>query len=152
MKPIFICRVCQSNSDGQTTLEIDSGSQKSLNEYCKKFKEGQKVKFTLSRLTKKTIRSVEQNAYYWGVVIKILAEELGYIGTGEKEDLHEELKAMFLVKKGKIGTYVEQTSKLDTETYERYLKAIRGWALQFQNIYIPKPNEVEISSDTYTRI
>jgi hypothetical protein len=133
-------------------LEIDPNSQAAFDEYSKKFKKNEKVKFTVSCLTRKTIRSTEQNNYYWGVVIKILADDLGYIGTGEKEQLHEELKSMFLVKVGKLGKpYVERTSVLDTKLFERYLEAIRSWASEFQNIHIPLPNEVE-ESDTYTRI
>ena len=142
----------KESEEADTSIVLDSNSQKAFNEHAKKFKKGEKVKFSISRLTKKKIRSVEQNNYYWGCVIKILADDLGYVGPNEKEILHEELKAMFLVKRGKLGVpYVEKTSALGTDLFERYLQAIRDWADEFQNIKIPLPNEVE-SSDTYTRI
>lgn len=142
----------RGSDEADTTITLDSNSQQAFNEHAKKFKKGEKIKFSISRLTQKKIRSVEQNNYYWGCVIKILAEDLGYIGSNEKEILHEELKAMFLVRRGKLGVpFVERTSALSTDLFERYLAAIRDWAQEFQNIKIPLPNEVEVS-DTYTRI
>ena len=143
--PIFVGEI-QKNSR-ELWVSIDPGSQESLNEYRKKFKFDQKFKIVIKRLTKNKIRSVEQNSYYWGVVIKILADDLGYIGPGEKEELHEALKSKFLVYMGKLGPQVMSTTKLDTETFERYLEAIRSWARRDRDIVIPLPNEAEADSD-----
>jgi hypothetical protein len=150
-KPLFVGEIVKC-SDRDYGLVIDGNSQELFNQFCRDRSGKRKVRISVSGLTEKKMRSVEQNAYYWGVVIKILADDLGYVGPGEREDLHNELRGMFLVKVGKLGKrVVESTTRLDTETFERYLAAIRGWADEFQNIKIPLPNEVE-ESDTYTRI
>ena len=143
-KPIFVA--IAQETDGKYYPVFTAQSQASFNAFCEGLPKGKPIRLTAARLTENKLRSVEQNAYYWGVVIKILAEELGYTGTFEKEELHDELRSMFLVKVGKLGNnVVESTTRLDTATYERYLAAIRGWALQFQNIKIPLPNEAEVS-------
>ena len=81
----------------------------------------------------------------------MLCDECGY-HPSEKGILHDELRGIFLVKRGKLGQlYVESTTRLDTALFERYLEAIRQWALDFHGIRIPLPNEVE-ESDTYEKI
>jgi hypothetical protein len=150
LRPIFV-GILQNVSD-KASLEVDPKSQEMFTEFAKTFKRWEKIKFTVTRLTKRTIRSVEQNNYYWGVVLKILSEHFGYIGHGEKEELHDSLRTMFLVRTTKLGLkVVESTTKLDTELFERYLQAIRDWALAEHQCRIPLPNEVE-ESDDYTKI
>jgi hypothetical protein len=150
LRPIFV-GVLQ-NVMGEASIEVDPKSQDMFTEFAKTFKRWEKVKFTVTRLTKRTIRSVEQNNYYWGVVLKILSEHFGYIGLGEKEELHDSLRTMFLVRTTKLGLkVVESTTKLDTELFERYLQAVRDWAIQEHQCFIPLPNEVE-ESDDYTKI
>jgi len=151
LRPIFVAEFDWSKGT-IVSLKVDPKSQVSLNEYAKTFGKNQKVKFTISRLTKRTIRSVEQNNYYWGVVLKILSEHFGYIGHGEKEELHNSLRTIFLVRTTKLGMkVVETTTKLDTKLFERYLQAIRDWAIQEHQCFIPLPNDVE-ESDNYTKI
>lgn len=152
LNPIFVGVLYRGGGGTDASLEIDSKSMTAFNEYAKGFKYNEKVKVTVTRLTKSKIRSVEQNNYYWGIVLKILCDEFGYIGPSEKEELHDSLRAMFLVRTGKLGLkLVESTTRLDTELFERYLKAIRDWALMEYQIKIPLPNEVE-ESDDYTKI
>lgn len=82
-------------------------------------------------------RSLNQNNYYWGVVIPMLADQFGY----ESEEMHEALKYMFL-KKGKVELpTVRSTSSLTTVEFEDYMTRVRRWALQEQQILIPEPNE-----------
>jgi len=151
LHPIFVANIVWA--DGFiASLKIDAKSQGSFNEYAKGFGKNQKVKVVVSGLTNIKIRSVEQNNYYWGIVLKILAEHFGYIGVDEKEELHDSLRTMFLVRTTKLGLkVVETTTKLSTELFERYLQAIRDWALHEHQCFIPKPNEVE-ESDDYTKI
>ena len=87
----------------------------------------------------RTNRSNNQNKYYWGVVIKILGDELGYM----PDEMHEALKWKFLRKGGKLET-VKSTSSLTTIEFEEYLELIRIWALRDLEIAIPLPNEVDI--------
>jgi len=87
----------------------------------------------------RTNRSNNQNRYYFGIVIKILGDELGYM----PDEMHEALKWKFLRKGGKLET-VKSTSSLTTIEFEEYLELIRIWALRDLEIAIPLPNEVDI--------
>ena len=85
-------------------------------------------------------RSLNQNAYYWSVVIPIIAGEIGY----QKEELHEALKIKFLPKeikvKGKPYTIGGSTGKLNTKQFNEYLEAVIQMASEL-GIYIPEPGE-----------
>src|SRR5574343_332589 len=95
----------------------------------------------------KQTRSNNQNSYYWGVVLKILADELGYT----IDEMHEVLKYKFLPKKEidikgekvKIGS----SAKLKTDEFEKYLEEIRIFASTSLGITIPLPNEVHITNE-----
>jgi len=89
----------------------------------------------------KKIRSLEQNRYYWGVIIKILAETWGW----DAEELHEVLKFKFNKIPGENGLPDRpgSTTDLSTIDFENYLEEIRRWALTEYQIYIPLPNEIE---------
>lgn len=151
LRPIFV-GIVNDDPGVPARLRINNKSESAFIEYLKKFKKNEQVKVVVTRLTKRTIRSVEQNNYYWGVVLKILSEHFGYIGHGEKEELHDSLRTMFLVRTTKLGLkVVESTTKLDTELFERYLQAIRDWAISEHQCFIPLPNEVE-ESDDYDKI
>lgn len=110
------------------------------------------IKMTVSQ--KHRTRSTPQNAYYWGVVIPILCNEIGYT----HEELHEALKWKFLRKHlemseeqkskfineeslEKLPT-VRSTATLTTVEYEEYLEQIKQWAAIDLNIVIPNPNDV----------
>jgi len=151
--PIFV-GVLKVDEDGNSYPELLDSSQILLNTYHKKIG-NKKIKMSISGLTEKKIRSVEQNNYYWGVVLEILADHFGYIGPGEKEDLHNELKSMFLVRIGRLGEpVVESTTRISTEIFEKYLEAVRTWALTKFQVKIPLPNEVEEAdeNDTYRKL
>lgn len=151
--PIFVTQI-KADPDGKAYLEFYDSSQELLNSYYKKH--GNKMlRVSINGLTDKKLRSVEQNNYYWGVVLEILAQHFGYIGPGEKEDLHNEMRSMFLVRIGKLGQpVVESTTRISTDIFEKYLEAIRTWALVKYQVRIPLPNEVEEAdeSDTYRKL
>ena len=90
-------------------------------------------------------RTNEQNRYYWGVVIPILAD---YFGHDNPEDMHEDLKRKFnpvesKVNPGKIigGT----TTKMSTVDFfsaeDSYVERICRWAAMEYSIYIPPPKK-----------
>ena len=91
-------------------------------------------------------RSNPENRYYWGVVVQILAEELGYF----KDEMHEILKRKFLTEhvllrnKGKeiAAERNRSTAELSTKEMEDFLSQIRIWASSELSIFIPEPNEV----------
>jgi len=84
-------------------------------------------------------RSENENRYYWGVVIKILADELGYL---DKNDVHDAMRLRFLKENGKLET-IRSTASLSTQEFEEYLSKIRIFASSELNIIIPEPNSVE---------
>ena len=113
-----------------------------LKEFKREFyrREGRRVFVTVKNYAKN--RSNEQNSYYWGVVIYIISDELGYTS----EEAHEAMKFLFLRIRndGKPDT-VRSTTELTTVEMEEYIDNIRRWASIEMNIYIPEPNEYEHS-------
>lgn len=95
-------------------------------------------------------RSNQQNAYYWGCVVPIIADELGYTN----EEMHKELSIKFLSEiyiatlpdGNKEITIIKSTSKLNTKEFEDYMTNVRQWASIHLNVYVPNPNEVEIET------
>ena len=105
--------------------------------------EGKKVDLILQE--HKYSRSHRQNRYYWGVLIKAVASEIGL----SDKDCHEVMKAEFNTKKftytvkGKVHhkEVVLSTTGLSTSEFEEYQSRIRIWASEFLGVYIPLPNE-----------
>ncbi|MBU0959480.1 MAG: hypothetical protein KKB31_06045 [Nanoarchaeota archaeon] len=97
---------------------------------------GCEIELTIDK--RKKDRSNQQNRYYHAVVVKMIAEDLGYT----KDEAHIALKMLFLLKDGKVPT-VRSTTDLTTVEFEEYLRKIKRWASMFLNIYIPDPNEVD---------
>lgn len=97
---------------------------------------------------KKKLRSLNENNYYWGVVIQLLAEHTGYAPS----EMHELCKVKFLppkritLRNGKNDqsiTIAMSTTELTTSQMENYLSEIRLWAIDFWELKIPLPNEVD---------
>ena len=106
---------------------------------------------TLSVQIQLPTRTILQNKYYWGVIIKMLSEEIGY----EPEIMHEYMKKLFLgVEKYDMpdGTTMERlksTTDCNTVEIETYFRDIRNWSGEFLNCYIPLPNETELDYTKY---
>jgi hypothetical protein len=103
------------------------------------------------RVTLKVIsgkRSNQQNRYYHGVVLPIIANEVGW----SVSDAHDLLKDRFLskpqeLKKDKKTFYlsrVASTKDLNTKQMEAYLKRVRDFAGEFLGVFIPLPNEKDL--------
>ena len=106
-----------------------------------KFLAGKAV--TIAIAEAKRSRSDNQNRYYWGVVVKMLGDELGYA----QDEMHDALKFKFLrleaePEKGRVLETVRSSSKLKTDEFEDYVERIRIWAASELGIVIPLPNEV----------
>lgn len=90
-------------------------------------------------------RSSQQNRYMWGVVYKMIAEEVG----DTTQNIHMQLCAMLappkVVSNGIMKDVVVQghTSYMSTVELEDYLVSVRVWALDFLQLSIPLPNEAE---------
>lgn len=88
-------------------------------------------------------RSVAQNAYYHGVVLKLLSKHFG----GSPDDIHEALKVKFLPKdvvfKTGVGRVVAEfviggsTTVLTSVQFSDYIERIRQWAFEDYDVDIP---------------
>ena len=105
---------------------------------------GQTVEVTVERRRKR--RTQEQNAYYWGVVIRMIAEECGYRTAEEQQGVHNALREMFLPRKGKLQI-ASSTATLDTVQFTDYIEQVRQWAAEELGIYIPDPNEAKANEE-----
>ena len=106
---------------------------------------GKRVQVIVEKL--KRTRSNNQNRYYWGVVVKLIAQHTGH----DSEQIHELLKQMFSPKwqmvvivedKMREVSTPTSTTRLDTLAFEEYLDRCRLWAQDFLGVTIPLPGEV----------
>ena len=93
---------------------------------------------------KKSKRSTQANRYLWGVVYKIIGDEIGYTA----EEIHQLCKSMFLKKhldvKEKRYTVVGSTASLNTAEFTHFTKNVKDWASQELGTFIPEAENVEI--------
>jgi len=94
-------------------------------------------------------RTDEQNRYYWGVVIPILADHFGY----DHEEVHEEMKLMFNPIQSKIDPSRKiggSTTKMSTVEFycdqDSYVERICRWSATEYGIYIPPPEKADDDS------
>lgn len=91
-------------------------------------------------------RSLRQNAYYWGVVIELIAKHMGH-PKDEYDFVHQKLASDFLgFKKEVLGRefwIVPSTASLTTVQFEDYLSTLRMFAAQTLGVNVPEPNEVD---------
>jgi len=118
--------------------------QPTSKDYIKAQKDGWYL-FTLTK--PKSNRTNQMNSYYWGVMIKMIAEETGY----ENDQVHTLMKIRHGVKEdldiGMVGGRVpKSTAKYTVEEMQEYWRKITQWAAEFLNLQIPEPNEIEWSS------
>lgn len=90
------------------------------------------------------LRSLNQNSYYWGVVLKLLHDHTGQ----PQDDLHDILKRKFLGEATlRLGdtdyVFARSTATLSTVQFEEYLSSVRVWAFDTLKVIIPLPNEVD---------
>jgi hypothetical protein len=128
MTPIFRGQVVRG--------ELAVHNLKSFQAYLQKL-EGQKVHILVKK--PRPARSKNQNSYYWGVVVELIAETTGYTPA----EAHEALKWKFLLKREGKLPIAGTTSDMDTIEFEEYLANVRAWASSELNCFIPLPNEVD---------
>jgi hypothetical protein len=102
--------------------------------------EGKEVSIAVKKKSIVKPRSLNENNYYWGVVLALISATTGY----EPEEVHEALKHKFLRRPGPKLDRILSTAGLDTIDFEKYLEKIRLWAATELEIVIPLPNEVEV--------
>jgi hypothetical protein len=103
---------------------------------------------TLAKIYRK--RSLNQNAYYHGVVVPLVKDGLFDVGYKlSNEQTHEYLKEQFLrveivnEQSGEVKSINRSTAELRTVEFNEYIDDIIEWASEYLNIVIPLPNEFE---------
>jgi len=95
-------------------------------------------------------RSLNQNNFYWGVVVPLVKEGLKDIGYNEirtNEQAHETLKFLFLKKQipnentGEIIEILGSTAKLTTIEFNLFIEQVAQWCSEFLGFVLPMPNE-----------
>lgn len=98
--------------------------------------DGKDVKLWIEK--KERTRTLSQNAYYWGVVLKSLSEFTGY----DTEDLHNHFKYHFLKKKvGNLDSF-KSTTGLSKNEFSWYTDKIREFASNQLGFDIPTPEQM----------
>lgn len=119
--------------------------------------EGKAIQLTVERKRKR--RSPEQNRYYWGVVITILAHSFKEWNPDlivTHDDVHEWAKERFLPMITDLEIFEMETpegkkeirrttTRLTTAQFMDYILLIQEWAAEY-SLYIPDPNEWEFES------
>lgn len=108
--------------------------------------EGKDWQLTIEK--KKKSRSLNQNAYYWGVVIPMVRAALHDLGMKlSRQEVHELLKLKFLKKEiinentGEVFEYIGGSSELTTTEFMDFTAELQQWSAEYLNIVIPSPNE-----------
>jgi trans-2-enoyl-CoA reductase len=105
---------------------------------------GKRIQLTVEKL--KNSRTISQNRYYFGVVVKLIAQHTGH----DPEQIHEALKQMFSPKwymdprppTRETMAIPTSTTRLDTIEFVEYTEKCRMWANEFLGLQIPLPGEV----------
>lgn len=109
-------------------------------ETLKTFLEHKEVEITIGRRRKR--RSLAQNAYYHGVVVKMIAEAAGY---ATNEEAHDALRMHFLVKHAdRQMPTIRSTAELTTSEFEDYVSKCKQLGAEMFGLYIPDPHEAPI--------
>ena len=121
--------------------QIDNGGKLSFDDIAAFAKvraalRGQAVQISITPRRKP--RSLQENNYYWGVVIPLLCDWSGFTA----EEMHDAIKNKFLFDFDKRHglALIGSTSKLSTVEFEKLMSEIRTWASE-QGVFIPEPNE-----------
>lgn len=104
--------------------------------------EGKKVGVTFE--TQKSIRSIQQNSYYWGVVLPIIAEHTGH----SSNELHEIYKRLFLPPRiisyaGRDLKMPSSTADLSISEFIEYIDRIVVHAGEM-GVVIPEPKSYDM--------
>jgi hypothetical protein len=83
-------------------------------------------------------RSLNQNRFYWGVVIPLFSQQSGYT----KEEAHQTLSEIHLKYERGGRSFVRSTTSLSTIEFEQYVEQCRVFMWHEMNIRVPLPNEI----------
>lgn len=96
----------------------------------------------------KSQRTLQQNKYYWGVIVFEIRNRLTELGnTFTDENVHDFLKDKFNSKMvigngGEVlGEVGQSTTEMSKEDFSIYLEKIFAWSSEFLDLHIPPPNQ-----------
>lgn len=120
-------------------------NRRAFDQQIAQMREGWQLEVYVTR--RRATRSLQQNAFYWGVVMQLLSDHTGYT----PDEMHEVCKAKFIprhlaVSKGNgeiVGEFVlgGSTRSLNKNEFSEYVERVRQWAAEDLDVYIPDPNE-----------
>lgn len=120
--------------DDGSKLDLDYPAQ--FKAFIRRFA-GDEVEIEVRK--RRSRRSTDQNAYWWGVVIPHIAEYTGYT----HDEAHEALKVKFLgqedVSRGLVR--VGSTAKLNTQEFAALVDRVLLWAAEELGVVIPLPEK-----------
>jgi len=117
---------------------VDSEVKIDSNEFISTLKNLKDGDYVITVKKQKKPRSLNQNSYYRGVIVPLIADWMG----DDNDSAHEALKFHFLRKEGKLPSS-RSTTDLSTVEFEDYCSRIRMEASKW-GIYIPAPNEPDL--------
>lgn len=94
------------------------------------------------------LRSLDQNDYYWGVVMPICLSgmiDAGWEGIHDTKALHELYKTWFTHRtiinrfSGTQETIPESTKNMTTKEFSAFVQAVRDYAQEYLAVTIPEP-------------
>ena len=101
--------------------------------------EGKKIHLSVNPRNKR--RSLNQNNYYWGAILPMIANQTGMI----EEEIHSALSLMFLKDESKLLPVITSTASLDKNDFSEYLEKVHDWCISFLNITDwPNPEDYEL--------
>lgn len=100
--------------------------------------EGRQVSIALSK--RQSIRSLNQNSYFHGVICELISEKTGY----EPEEVKEILKQKFLLIDDSNMPRCRPTSSLNTEEMSRFIEQCIRWAAMELQLVIPDIEKVSV--------
>ena len=121
-------------------LKLLKYEKEAIRRWVSTFKNGTHVDITIKK--HKSKRTNDQNAYYWKIVVGILANEFGY----EPDEMHMVLREKFLrIHDEKHPDFViaKSTTKLSTVEFNDYIEKIQRWAAIEHQTYIPDPEKID---------
>lgn len=105
------------------------------------FGDGEEVEIVVQRRVKR--RSAQANRYWWGVVIRVAAESLGY---SDPDELHEAIVHKFRPLEPDALTGAPRrmrTSKMTSEQFSDFTSEVIQWLETDMGIRVPRPHEID---------
>ena len=136
--PVFPVRVTP-----EAQLKVPSGARPQFQAWLQKLA-GTDCELVVRK--RKSKRSLDQNAWIWGVAYPLIAEAIGY-GSHEIEDMHYGLVAKWAGEHfdKRLGSMVpnKRSSQLSTVEFSKYMEWLVIYAAESLNCCVPLPGESE---------